>query len=98
VLIDHEGFGLELLIVGDGTAEVTRGGRHVADPVPEAIGEVVLLDGRPRTATVTATMTLVAVSKRVFDTVLDRVPGLLQALLRTLATRLREADLAAYDE
>ena len=100
VLVDQEGFGNELLIVVDGTAEVTRDGRHIADLGPgEAIGEIALLDGKPRTATVTAKepMTLVTVSKRAFDTVLDRVPGLPHALLRTLAARLREADLVAYD-
>lgn len=100
VLVDQEGFGHELLIVVDGTAEVTRDGRHIADLGPgEAIGEIALLDGKPRTATVTAKepMTLVTVSKRAFDTVLDRVPGLPHALLRTLAARLREADLVAYD-
>lgn len=101
VLIDQEGFGQELLIVVEGTAEVTRDGRHIADLGPgETIGEIALLDGKPRTATVTAKepMTLVTVSKRAFDTVLDRVPGLPHALLRTLATRLREADLVAYDD
>jgi len=97
VLIDEEGFGQELLIVVDGTAEVTRDGKHIANlGAGEAIGEIALLDGKPRTATVTATepMTLLTISKRAFDTVLDRVPGLPHALLRTLATRLREANLA----
>lgn len=101
VLIDQEGFGQELLIVVDGTAEVTRDGRHVADVGPgETIGEIALLDGGPRTATATAKepMTLVTVSRQAFDTVLERVPGLPRAVLRTLAARLREADLVAYDE
>lgn len=100
VLIDQEGFGQELLVVLDGTAEVTRDGRHLADLGPgEAIGEIALLDGKPRTATVTAKepMALLTISKRAFDTVLDRVPGLAHALLRTLAQRLREADLALHD-
>lgn len=99
VLIDEEGFGQELLIVVDGTAEVTRDGKHIASlGAGEAIGEIALLDGKPRTATVTATepMTLLTISKRAFDTVLDRVPGLPHALLRTLATRLREANLARH--
>jgi len=99
VLIDEEGFGQELLIVVDGTAEVTRDGKHLANlGAGEAIGEIALLDGKPRTATVTATepMTLLTISKRAFDTVLDRVPGLPHALLRTLATRLREANLARH--
>lgn len=99
VLIDEEGFGQELLIVVDGTAEVTRDGKHIANlGAGEAIGEIALLDGKPRTATVTATepMTLLTISKRAFDTVLDRVPGLPHALLRTLATRLREANLARH--
>jgi CRP-like cAMP-binding protein len=94
VLMGQEEFGQELLIIVDGTAEVTRDGRHVSDVGPgDVIGEISLLDGGPRTATVTARepMTVLSISKRAFDTVLDRVPGLPHELLRALAARLRDA-------
>lgn len=94
VLVGQEGFGQELLIIVDGTAEVTRDGRHLRDLGPgEVIGEISLLDGGPRTATVIARepTTVLSISKRAFDTVLDRVPGLPHELLRALAARLRDA-------
>jgi CRP/FNR family transcriptional regulator, cyclic AMP receptor protein len=94
VLIEQAEFGQELLIIVDGTAEVTRDGRHVRDVGPgDVIGEISLLDGGPRTATVIARepTTVLSISKRAFDTVLDRVPGLPHELLRALAARVREA-------
>lgn len=94
VLIDEEGFGRELLIIVDGSAEATRGGRHLRTLGPgDVVGEIALLDGGPRTATVTTTepTTVLTISRRAFDTVLDRVPGLPHELLRTLAARLRDA-------
>jgi CRP/FNR family cyclic AMP-dependent transcriptional regulator len=100
VLIGQEEFGQELLIIVDGSAEVTRDGHHVRDVGPgDVIGEIALLDGGPRTATVTARepTTVLSISKRAFDTVLDRVPGLSHELLRALAARLREAADAVDD-
>lgn len=93
VLIGQAEFGQELLIIVDGTAEVTRDGRHLRDVGPgDVIGEISLLDGGPRTATVIARepTTVLSISKRAFDTVLDRVPGLPHELLRALAARLRD--------
>jgi CRP/FNR family transcriptional regulator, cyclic AMP receptor protein len=100
VLIGQEESGQELMIIVDGTAEVTRDGRHVRDLGPgEVIGEISLLDGGPRTATVIARepTTVLSISKRAFDTVLDRVPGLSHELLRALAARLRDVTDAADD-
>jgi CRP-like cAMP-binding protein len=94
VLIDQDGFGQELLIIVDGKVEVTRDGRHLLDLGPgEFVGEIALLDGGPSTATVTTRepTTVLSVSKRAFDTVLDRIPGLPHELLRSLAARLRAA-------
>ena len=93
VLIEQGGFGQELLIIVDGSAEVTRDGHHLRDLGPgEVVGEISLLDGGPRTATVTTRepTTVLSISKRAFDTVLDRVPGLPHELLRALAVRLRD--------
>jgi len=46
----------EMLAIGEGTAEVTRGGRHVAELGPGDVGgEVGVVEKRTRDATVTAT-------------------------------------------
>lgn len=93
-LIDQDAFGQELLIIVDGAAEVTRDGRRLRTLGPgDVVGEIALLDGGPRTATVTTLepTTVLSISKRAFDSVLDRVPGLPHELLRTLAVRLRDA-------
>lgn len=98
VLIDQDGFGQEMLIIIDGRVEVTRDGHHVRDLGPgEVVGEIALLDGGPRTATVTAReqTTVLSISRRALDTVLDRVPGLPHELLRALAVRLRDATATA---
>ena len=48
-----------LLAIEEGTAEVTRGGEHVADLGPgDIFGEVGVLSDEPRNATVTATSRL----------------------------------------
>lgn len=94
VLIDQDGFAQEMLIIIDGVVEVTRDGRHLRDlGAGEVVGEIALLDGGPYTATVTTRepTTVLSISKRAFDTVLDRVPGLPHELLRVLARRLRDA-------
>jgi hypothetical protein len=97
VLIDQDGFGQELLIIIDGTVEVTRDGRRLRDlGAGEIIGEIALLDGGPNMATVTTRepTTVLSINKRALDTVLDHVPGLPHELLRALARRLREATAA----
>ena len=54
VLIQEGEYGRELIIFIDGTAEVTRDGEHVRDlGAGDIVGEIALLDGGVRTATVT---------------------------------------------
>jgi cytochrome P450 len=82
-------------IVVDGMADVTIGGLYTATIGPgETIGELALLDGEPRAATVKAAtdMTLHEVDGDVFLDALLASPRLSIALLRELATRLREAN------
>ncbi|MCU4186871.1 cyclic nucleotide-binding domain-containing protein [Acidiferrimicrobium sp. IK] len=82
-------------VIVSGTAEVTRGGRSLAVVGPgEVVGEMSLLDGEPRTATVTATTDLqvLVVDATDFNALLAEVPRLAFAILGTLARRIRTLD------
>ncbi len=82
-------------IVLDGLADATVGGRYIATiGEGETIGELALLDGEPRNATVTAVteMTVREVDGGSFLTALADTPSLTLGLLRQLATRLRRAN------
>jgi CRP-like cAMP-binding protein len=54
-------------------------------------GEISLIDGKPRTATVTATtdLTTVSLSAWTFRSVLETEPEVAQALLQVLCARIR---------
>lgn len=87
--------GREAFVLLSGTAEVQRDGVSVAEVGPGAvIGELALLDGGPRTATVIATteVDVIVLSRPAFNAVLDEIPTLAHQLLVTLAHRLRAAD------
>ena len=82
-------------IVVEGMADATSGGLYLATiGASETIGELALLDGQPRTATVTATtdMVLHEVQGDGFIDALRRSPDLGIVLLRELAGRLRVAN------
>ncbi|HVD59040.1 MAG TPA: cyclic nucleotide-binding domain-containing protein, partial [Thermoleophilaceae bacterium] len=56
VLVGEGDFSYELMAIEEGSAEVTRGGEHVADLGPgDFFGEMGLLERTLRNATVTAT-------------------------------------------
>jgi CRP-like cAMP-binding protein len=94
-LTTQGGVGREAFVILEGTAEVTKDGVHAADLGPgDHFGELALLDGGPRTATVTTTsdMTLLVLSKPAFNAVLDEIPTLAHKLLIATARRLRESE------
>ena len=73
------------------------GGKAIAElGAGDFIGELSLIDGKPRTATVTAEtpMTLLVIRRRDFKFLRETVPGLQEKLLVTLCERLRQADQA----
>ena len=85
-------------IVADGMADVTVRGLYVATIGPgESIGELALLDGEPRGATVTATtaMVLHEVDGDQFVDALLASPRLAVAMLREVARRLQEREPTA---
>ena len=82
-------------IVADGYADVTVAGLYAATIGPgESIGELALLDGEPRGATVTAVTDLVLheVDGDAFRSALLDSPRVAVALLTQLAQRLRRAN------
>jgi CRP/FNR family transcriptional regulator, cyclic AMP receptor protein len=90
--------GAGLFVIDEGEADVTIGGRKVNHmKAGDFFGEMALLDGGPRTATVTATtdITLYALTEWVFRGLLAEHPGIAMRTLETMAGRLRSATKAA---
>jgi CRP/FNR family transcriptional regulator, cyclic AMP receptor protein len=87
--------GRECFIVADGEARVVIGKRTVAAVGPgDIVGEMSLLDGGPRSATVTATtpMALYALSVPEFNALLDTSQSTSHRIMVSLARRLRQAE------
>jgi CRP-like cAMP-binding protein len=62
-LVREGDFSYELLAIEEGTADVTRGGRHVAELGPgDVVGEVGVVERETRNATVTATSPMLLVT------------------------------------
>ena len=81
-------------IVVEGRLRVERDGRVVSQLGPgEFVGEIALVDGGPRTATVTteAPSRLLVVGHREFHSLLDRFPSIERQVLLALAQRVRAA-------
>jgi len=88
----HEGTtGHEMVVVLDGTLEVTHQGEHIADIGRGGFaGEMALLCHRPRNSTVTATTdaTLLHIDGRGFTALLEEVPQLAVRMLSIVAARV----------
>jgi CRP-like cAMP-binding protein len=87
--------GREFMIILEGTATVRRNGRVVATLGPgDFFGEMAVVAGVPRTATVTADtdMTLEALNRREFSTLLDESPKLAKKILVGAVKRLYELE------
>jgi CRP/FNR family transcriptional regulator, cyclic AMP receptor protein len=68
VVIEEGGYSRELLAIEDGTAEVTRGGEHIADlSQGDIFGEAGMLDDEMRNSTVTAKSRLKLISLGHFE-------------------------------
>ncbi len=85
------GQGHEFVVIVEGAAEVERGGRAVNRlGAGDFLGEIALVTGRPRTATVTTTepSRLLVLSARDFRTLMRDLPGLQLKVLDALGERL----------
>jgi CRP-like cAMP-binding protein len=95
--VAEEGLGsLAFHLILEGDAEV----RHGDEPlrtlgVGDYFGEISIIDGKPRSATVAAGddgLTTFAIPYQSFQKLLDDEPGFARTLLTTLCSRLREAE------
>lgn len=84
-----------LIVAGSATVEVSPKKRVRLQP-GDFFGEMSLLDGEPRSATVVADtpLRLLVITRKHFSTLLHEVPGLTQNLLVTLSRRVRQAERA----
>jgi CRP-like cAMP-binding protein len=83
--------GREFIVIVDGAAEVQRKGRKIADlRSGDFLGEISLITGEPRTATVTTTKPsrLLVITPQAFRTLLRDLPSLQFKVLEALASRL----------
>jgi CRP-like cAMP-binding protein len=88
----ESGAGFHMILTGE--VKVVRGGRTVARLGPgEVFGEMALIDGGPRTATVVAETetTTFAIATWDFRALVKKRPGMSWSLLLSMTERLREA-------
>jgi CRP-like cAMP-binding protein len=87
--------GREFLILLEGQVEVARDGKIIAVRGPgDFIGEIALLDNRPRTATVIARTDVVVevLNRGEFASLLAEAPELSSQIMATMARRLAALD------
>ena len=82
-------------VIATGQAEVTRDGKRIARLGPgDVVGELSLIDGKQRSATVTATTDLevLELDREDLLTLMRKAPPVVRKLLEALAQRVREVD------
>jgi CRP-like cAMP-binding protein len=87
----------DCMLILDGTARVERDGKVLAHlKAGDFCGEMALIDGQPRSATVVAESpsVLLVIDSGAFRKLLDSDPELQRKILATLCQRLRDADTA----
>jgi CRP-like cAMP-binding protein len=85
--------GFHLLLEGEAEIIVHGEVRKTVGP-GNYVGEIAVIDGKPRSATVRAAtgVRAWAISDTAFTTLLEKEPGLALAVLRGLCTRIREIE------
>jgi CRP/FNR family cyclic AMP-dependent transcriptional regulator len=79
-------------VVVDGHLQVSRAGTIIATQGPgDFLGEISLIDGRPRTATATAVgaVSALAIDRPAFMSLIDRYPAVRLSILMALTDRIR---------
>jgi CRP/FNR family cyclic AMP-dependent transcriptional regulator len=87
--------GRDFVVIVDGKADVTRDGTEIALLGPgQFFGEMSLLEGKPRTATVTTLepMRVLVLTRAAFTSVITTMPSVDRKMLTVLASRLRDIE------
>jgi CRP-like cAMP-binding protein len=95
VLAERGQPGLEFFVIVEGTATASRGGVHLATLGPGSFfGELALLDGGERTASVVADsdMRVLVLSRKEFQGLHSVAPSVAYKMLAEVGRRLRQAD------
>ena len=95
VLVRQGSLCREFFVVLEGRACIEQNGKKIATVRKgEMLGEMSLIDNKPRGATVTTEtpMTLLVLESRSFGALLDDIPQLRKKVLVTLCERLRAAN------
>jgi CRP-like cAMP-binding protein len=84
------------MVLVSGAADVRKNGRRINRLGPgDFLGEIALLSGSPRTATVVTTepSEILVLTHRAFDRVVKEIPSLRASLLAALSERLQATSL-----
>ena len=84
--------GDEFYVIADGTIRIERGGRTIRSMTAGGfLGEIALVERRPRTATATCTsdVTLLVLRQHEFDRLLQTMPAVHQRISAAIARRER---------
>jgi len=95
VLAKQGSTGREFVFIVDGKAQVKKDGKVIRQiSAGDFFGEISMIDGEPRTATIIAETdgTLLLVNSRSFAYLLDTIPGLQKKIMVSLCTYLRRAE------
>ncbi len=98
VLMDQGDPGTDCFVIVDGEASVYVRGEHIASLGPGSmVGEMALIDHRPRTATVVADtdMSLLRFRTSAFRTLLDEMPKASERVMTALRTRLERTEVGS---
>src|SRR5262245_9498056 len=91
-LVEEGTPGDSFLVIRRGSASVEQGGRHIRDlTAGDFLGEIALIDGGPRTATVTASddIDAIVIDRNGFRRLMDDFPVIRYDLVSALTQRLR---------
>lgn len=95
VVVEEDKTAVGFHLILDGGAEVTIGGMFVATASSgDYFGEMSIIDGKPRSATVTARgdLTTLAIPAWDFERLMQTHPSIMRGLLVALSGRIRKID------
>jgi CRP-like cAMP-binding protein len=91
-LVSEGGLDRDLMVIVEGSVEIRRGKRKVATlGAGQFFGEIALISGGPRNATVTAAspVSLLVIREGPFRLLVEKTPSILTSVLQVVGERLQ---------